>query len=203
MGQKATMSTIGIFTGKQKDYNQRVLTLLYDYGPLTAWELTGKMTQTGKVSLHATLNKRLRDLEEKEYLQKCDTKWHLRFKGIIAVLLIQPTPKIWNEKWKEVFDIKEKMVAEYSKPLLDSLGMDLHSALKSLGLCLDDFTEWVSISKKVKELMEKGLLNFDIIKEQTLLANVIVETMTLEQLTKIWSPNQHASDRLTDSTKRE
>jgi len=183
------MNTIGIFTGKQKNYNQKILTILYDNEPLTAWELTGKMTQTGKISLHATLNKRLRDLEKKEYLQKCDTKWHLRFKGIIAVLLIQPEPKIWNAKWKEIFDIKEKIIAENSKPITDKLGMDLHSALKSMGLCLDDFNEWVNLSKKVKELMERGVINFDIIKEQTLFATVMMETMTLEQLTNIWKPS--------------
>lgn len=183
------MKTIGIFKGKQKDYNKATLTLLYDNGPLTAWELTSKMTQVGKQSLHATLNKRLRDLEKKEYLQKYGKKWHLRFKGILAVLLIQPKPKMWNEKWKEVFENKAKLIEKYSKPLLKKFGMeneDFHSAIRSLGLCLDDFKEWVNFSKKVKELMEKGVINFDVIKEETLLGVIIMESMTLEELTGIW-----------------
>jgi DNA-binding HxlR family transcriptional regulator len=67
MGRKAIMKILGILSGKQKEYNIKVLTLLYDNGPLSAWELTSKITDTGKVSLHATLNKRLRDLEKKGF----------------------------------------------------------------------------------------------------------------------------------------
>jgi hypothetical protein len=192
------MKTIGIFTGKQEAYNKKLLTLLYDNGPLTAWELTGKIRKTGKQSLHATLNKRLRDLEAKEYLQRYDKKWHLRFKGILAVLLIQPKPKIWNEKWKEVFDKKAKFIEQYSVPLLKKFGMekkDLHNALRNMGLCLDDFSEWVNFSKRVKELMGKGVINFDVIKEETLLGLIIMESMTLEQLTSIWDSESETADQ--------
>jgi len=189
MERKAIMKTIGIFKGKQKDYNKATLTLLYDNGPLTAWELTSKMTNVGKQSLHATLNKRLRDLEKKEYLQKYDKKWHLQFKGILAVLLIQPEPKMWNEKWKEVFDKKAKLIEQYSTPILKKFGMekeDFHNAIRSLGLCLDNFNDWINFSKNVKQLMENGVINFDVIKEETLLGVIIMESMTLEELTGIW-----------------
>jgi hypothetical protein len=172
MGRKAIMKTIGIFKGKQKDYNKATLTLLYDNGPLTAWELTSKMTKVGKQSLHATLNKRLRDLEKKEYLQKYDKKWHLRFKGILAV-----------------FNEKAKLIEQYSTPILKKFGMgkeDFHNAISSLGLCLDDFNEWINFSKKVKQLMDKGVISFDVIKEETLLGVIIMESMTLEELTGIW-----------------
>src|ERR1035437_1526682 len=98
------MKTLSILSGKQRVYNVRVLTLLYDSGPLSAWEITSKITKVGKVSLHATLNKRLRILEKKGYVHRIDRKWHLGFKGIIATLLILPNPKIWNPKWKEIFD---------------------------------------------------------------------------------------------------
>jgi len=45
------------------------------------------MTSHGKVSLHATLNKRLRNLK-KEYLKNEGKLWLLQFKGIIASLII-------------------------------------------------------------------------------------------------------------------
>ena len=107
------MKTIGIFRGKQKDWNVRVLTLLYDNGPLTAWELTGKIRKIGRQSLHATLNKRLRALEAKFYVRREDKKWILRLKGFIAVLLIQKEPRMWNPIWKEIFDSKAKIIEEY------------------------------------------------------------------------------------------
>jgi hypothetical protein len=184
------MKTIGIFTGKQEAYNKKLLTLLYDNGPLTAWELTGRIRKTGKQSLHATLNKRLRDLETKEYLQRYDKKWHLRFKGILAVLLIQPKPKIWNEQWRDVFESKAKLIEHYAKPVLKKFGMkkeDFQTAIRNLGLCLDDFNDWIKFSQKVKQLMKNGVFNFDIIKEETLLGLIIMESMTLEELTDVWN----------------
>lgn len=180
------MKTIHIFTGKEKIYNEKMLTLLYDFGPLTAWELTGKITNTSKVSLHATLNKRLRALEEKEYLQRIDKKWHLRFKGILAVLIIRPDSKKWNDEWERIFAEKEKLIEEHAKPVLNKHNMDFHSALKTIGLSLDDFTESVELSKKVKQLVENGRINFDIIKEGTLFATIIMETIPLEALLKIY-----------------
>lgn len=180
------MKSIPIFTGKEKPYNEKLLTLLYDFGPLTAWEITGKIRKIGKISLHATLNKRLRALEEKQYLKRIDKKWHLRFKGILAVLIIRPYSKKWNNKWEEVFAVKEKLIEEHSKPIIDRYNMDFHSALKTMGLSLDDFTESVALSKKVKQLIEDGRINFDIIKESTLFATIVMETIPLEDLLKIY-----------------
>ncbi len=181
------MKTVPIFAGKEKIYNEKMLMLLYDFGPLTAWELTGKITNTSKVSLHPTLNKRLRALEEKEYLQRIDKKWHLRFKGILTVLIIRPDSKKWNNKWEEVFAVKEKLIEEHSKPIIDGCNMDFHSALKTMGLSLDNFTESVELSKKVKQLIDNGRINFDIIKEGTLFATIIMETIPLEDLLKIYN----------------
>jgi len=148
------------------------------------------MTKVGKQSLHATLNKRLRDLEKKEYLQKYDKKWHLRFKGILAVLLIQPEPRMWNEKWKEIFEKKAEIIEKYSEPFLREFGKDkeeLHNAFRHLGFCLDNFNEWANLAKLVKQLIEKGVINFDIIKEQTLLGIILLESRTLEELTNVWN----------------
>ena len=188
MGRKAIMKTIGIFTGKQKDYNVRALTLLYDNGPMTAWQLTAKMTKVGKQSLHSTLNKRLRNLEKKGYLRRNDRKWFLSFKGIIAVLLIQPKPKMWNPIWTELFKKKAKEIEEHATPILGMEKTTVREALKSLGLYLDDFEAWVGLSKKVKSLMENGVINLDLIREETLLGIIVMETMTLEELSNIWIP---------------
>lgn len=184
------MNKIGIFTGKQKKYNTQVLTLLYNNEPLTAWELTAKMTNVGKLSLHATLNKRLRSLETKEYVRKKGKYWHLRFKGIIAVLLIQPKPKVWNPKWTELFEKNANAIEEYSTPFLNVEKTTVHNAIKSLGLCLDDFNTWINLSKTAKTLMENGVINFDVIKEGTVLLLVFMEAMTLEQLSNLFKPKE-------------
>lgn len=97
---------IGIFQGKQAKNNKLILKTLYSNGPLTAWGITKKIGNTEKTkpsrfkkqSLHAILTKRLRALEKKGYLLKDGKKWLLRFKGIIASLLIQENPKPWNDK---------------------------------------------------------------------------------------------------------
>jgi hypothetical protein len=184
------MNTIGIFTGKQKEYNAQVLTLLYDNEPLSAWKLTAKIRNVGRQSLHATLNKRLRILESKGYVRRKDRKWHLRFKGIIAVLLIQPKPKKWNSKWTEIFENNANAIEEYSTPFLNVEKATLHNAIKSLGLCLDDFDTWVNLSKKAKTLMENGVINFDVVKEGTLLLLVFMEAMTVEQLSALFKPKE-------------
>jgi len=180
------MKTETIFKGKEKTYNEKLLTLLYDFGPLTAWELTGKVTSTSKVNLHPTLNKRLRALEKDEYLQRNGKKWHLRFKGILAVLIIRPDSKKWNDEWEKIFTAKEKLIKEHSKPVLNKYNIDFHGALKTMGLSLDDFAESVELSKKVKHLIEDGRINFNIIKEGTLFATIIMETIPLEEMLKLY-----------------
>jgi hypothetical protein len=188
------INKIGIFTGKQKEYNTKVLTLLYDNEPLSAWKLTAKIRKIGRNSLHATLNKRLRSLEEKGYVRRKERKWHLRFKGIISVLLIQHEPKMWNSKWTEIFEENAKITAEYSKPILKVDKATIQDGIKSLGLCLDDFNAWVNISKKVKELIEDGVINFDLIKEEDLLAIIIMKTKTLEQLSGLFRQKGDSSN---------
>ena len=193
MERKAIMKTLRIFTGKQKDYNEAVLKLLFDNGPLSAWELTAKIPSTrgARHSLHATLNKRLRALEKQYYIRRENTKWILRLKGFIAVLLIPRKPKVWNPVWKEIYESKAKIIEQKAAPLLKRYGLteeNFHAMRRRIGLSLDDLNAWVELSKKAKSLMENGLLDFDSIKEETLLGLLIMETMTTEQLAEIWEP---------------
>jgi hypothetical protein len=184
-------NTLGIFTGKQKEYNIRALTILYNDGPLSAWELTGKLTNVGKVSLHATLNKRLRDLEKKSYLYRIETKWYLSFKGILAALIIQEQPTIWNKKWQAFFETVARKIEEASTPYLIRYGLkkeNIEGSTERMGLSLKDFEEWVKLSSKVKAMMEKGIFNFDLIDEATLFSLIIMQTKTPEELSKVWYP---------------
>jgi hypothetical protein len=186
------MDTLRIFKGKQKNHNVAVLTLLYDNGPLTAWELTAKMTNTGRLSLHATLNKRLRALEEKYYVRREDKKWILRLKGFIAVLLIQKEPRMWNPAWGEIFDSKAQILEETPEPLLKNYGItkeSIRSMRKRIGSSLKNFDAWVELSKKAKALMKNGIIDFDIIKEETLFGLLIMEVMTTEQLAEMLKPD--------------
>jgi hypothetical protein len=96
---------------------------LYDFGPLTAWELTAKIRKVGRQSLHATLNKRLRNLEKKGYVRREERKWYLRFKGFLAVMVIQPKPKMWSPKWKEIYENKARTIGQYAEPYLKKYGL--------------------------------------------------------------------------------
>ena len=61
-----------------------------------------------------------------------------------------------------------------------------HSVRRDIGLSLDNFDYWIEFCKKVKSLMENGIIDFDIIKESTLFGLVTMETMTVEQLSEFW-----------------
>ena len=188
------MKHLKVFSGKQREYNIKALTLLFDNGPLSAWGLTAKIpcARGGRHSLHATLNKRLRQLEKKGYIRREDKKWYIGYKGIIAVLLIQKSPKKWNLKWKEVFDKRAKIIEKNSEPFLKKYGIpkeEIHSGLQAIRLTLDDFDAWKGLSKTAKSLIENGMMDFDIIKESTMMGLLIMESMTLEELSEIWDEN--------------
>jgi hypothetical protein len=187
MDGKAMRKRIEIFKGKEKEYNSQVLTLLYENKPLSAWELAAKMANVGKrISLHATLNKRMRNLEAKEYVRKKDSKWHLRVKGIIAVLSLQKEPRIWNPIWNDIFKRNAEILEEQSAKKLNVSKAIIREGLLVLGLNLDEFKTYVNLSRLAKELMQKGIINFDIIREQTLLTTIIMETFSLEQLSSLF-----------------
>ena len=192
--------TIGIFQGKQKLNNRFLLETLYDKGPLTAWELTKINRNKNRMSLHATYNKRLRMLAKKGYVRKGEKSWMLQPKGVIAVLLIQPEPKPWNNKWNEIIDdylksleknaealkIATKTVdgflkslennAEISKIITKNVeSFSLRNFTSGFLEGLRNFESWVSFANWVKKRMENGFLNFDVIKNKTLLALIIAE----------------------------
>ena len=192
---KSYTKLIGIFRGKQVKHNVQILSILYDNGPLTAWEITGKIQKVGKTSLHATLNKRLRSLEKKGYLDKAGKKWCLRFKGIIAAVLMQKTPKPLSSKWTELVDFFARYSEEHFSALSDvtvqANGVIFHplEAIKKTGQTLRTFDDWVALSNYVKGLIQTGVINFDVISNETLFA-VILSEFSHEQvdaLMKDWN----------------
>lgn len=179
--------TINVFTGKEKEHSENVLQLLYENGPLSAWELAEKLSYVGsRISVHATLNKRLRALEKKGYVQREDKKWYLLFKGIIAVLLIQEKPKIWNPIWKEIFDSKINIIQAHLAPIFGSEGDAIKDVMKKLGLSLESFDALVALSEKIKIFMENGV-NYDTMKIETLLTMVNLEYMEPNELLDSWA----------------
>jgi len=167
--------TIGIFQGKQELNNRFLLETLYDKGSLTAWELTKINRNKNRMSLHAIYNKRLRMLAKKGYVRKVGKRWMLQPKGVIAVLLIQPEPKPWNNKWNEIIDGYLKSLeknAEISKIVRKNVeSLRTSEFLRSLR----NFKDWVLFANWVKKRMKNGFLNFDVIKNKTLLALIIAE----------------------------
>ena len=186
---------IGIFQGKQAKHNIQILSILYDNGPLTAWEITGKIQNVGKVSLHATLNKRLRSLEKKGYLDKAGKKWCLRFKGIIAAVLIQKTPKPLSNRWTELVEFFAKYFEEHFSALsnvtIQANGVIFHplEAIKKTGQTLRTFDDWVALSNYVKGLIQTGVINLDVISNETLFAVILSEFSheQAEALMKDWN----------------
>jgi hypothetical protein len=192
---KSYMKLIGIFQGKQATYNTTILTFLYDNGPLTAWEITGKMTTTGKQSLHATLNKRLRRLEKKGYLDKAGKKWCLKFKGIIAAILVQKNPKPMSNKWTELIDFFAKYLEHHfsalSNATIQTNGVVFYplEAIKKTAQTLATFDDWVALSNQVKGLIQTGVVNLDVISSETLFAVILSEASheQIEALMKDWN----------------
>lgn len=176
-------TTIGIFQGKQAENNKYLLKKLYDNGPLSAWGLIpSKTPKGGKPSLHAIYNKRLHLLAKKGYVEKEGKVWILTFKGVIACLIIQDKPEIWSSKWTERINQHVKILEEKSKPYLgvsiklndksveiaDSLGI-IQRGIKSF----DSFERWVLLSNEVKRLIDAGVVNFDVIKNKTLMLLIV------------------------------
>lgn len=187
-GDKSNMKAIGIFQGKQKTYNLQVLTILFDNGPLSDWQITRKMHDAKRFSLHPTIFKRLKDLEKKGYVRREHRLWFLKFKGIIAVLLIQRKPKPWSDNWNAMFAELTKSIEKNAEELTAKWKIkNVVPFLKQCGLYLDDFEAWVNLSKAVKDLMDKGVINFDVIKEKTLLGIILMEyTTAVEQLEMLY-----------------
>ena len=183
MERKAIMSNLGIFQGKRKEHNINCLTTLFNDGPLTAWEIVNKFPSKSKHSLNATLNKCLRKLQDKGYLKKDGRKWILTYKGVLAVLIIQKTPKMWNPLWKERFENNAKKIEFESKNVLGLPTGDIQKYIKFSGLALDDFETWVSFSSIIKNKLD--WVDFDKVKESTLLALVIMEAKSIEELSTI------------------
>lgn len=184
------INEIGIFKGKQNKYNKLALQTLYDNGPLTAWKITKELCNPTskddklktKYSLHATLNKRLRDLKDKGYLQKSGKQWILDFKGFIANLVLQDKPKVWNEKWNKVLrdsaSLKKLQTKKADSMLRNYYGINLLNKRNSLTEAVDDmqdFQQFVHLAKTAKNLLKNGVINLDIIKNRTLASLLIQE----------------------------
>jgi len=175
-------TALGIFQGKQKTYNIYLLETLYDNGPLTAWEMTKDARTGNRMSLHATYNKRLHSLEKKGYVRKAGRFWSLQFKGIIAVMLIQPRPKPWSEKWTELIEEYAKDLEEKTKQmtnisfLVDGKRVNPIKVVKRSTVALRRFESWLGFANEVKRLMENGVINLDVIKNKTLLAIILTQT---------------------------
>ena len=186
---KSYRELIGIFRGKQATYNTQVLCLLFDNGPLTAWQMTGRITTHGKVSLHATLNKRLRSLEKKEYLRKEGKWWSLKFKGFIASLIVQKEPRPWSTKWTKLLDDYSEFIKKHSnaffgaKIQVNDITVYPKEMLDRSSKAVKISEDWILLSNYVKDLMQAGVINLDVISNRTLLA-VILSQASIEEYEK-------------------
>ncbi len=177
-----------VFTGKQAANNKFILETLYNTGPLSAWDLTKIVREKNRMSLHAVFNKRLRKLEKKGYVKKAGRKWILQFKGTIAVLISQKEPKPWNEKWTKIFENYVKPIREtpkrYSLMANGEKIVDVNTLIGNMPNSLKDFEGWIGLASEAKKLIENGLVNYDIIKNKSLVSLIITEIMTTQKIQK-------------------
>lgn len=185
-----------LFSGKDKLHNEKILTVLYNNGPLSSWEITNRYPRVkikgNPHALNATLNKRLRVLEAKQYVEKDGSKFILRFKGLIAVLLTSKEPKIWNAQWTKYFEPKAIADEQKIKPYLEKLGVgnqeSIVNILRTLRLNPDGFNDVVGYSKRIRDLLERGVINFDVIDGRDLfLISVIFVLLPVFSLEEIGS----------------
>jgi hypothetical protein len=97
---------------------------------------------------------------------------------------------MWNPIWKKVFDKRARIIERDSALFLKKYGIpkeNIRYGLKNIGLTLDDFDAWVGLSRTAKSLMESGMMDFDVIKESTLMGLLIMESMTPLELSEIWN----------------
>jgi hypothetical protein len=199
-------NSLGIFQGKQEKYNKLILDILYSKGPLTAWEITGEIKNVGKVSLHATLNKRLRNLQKKGYLIKDGKKWIFQFKGIIASLLIQENPRPWSDKWNKLFDEQIRVIKKLSGPFhgatiqINGTVIHPHKIIDQSRKSIKPLNEWIALSNNIKELLEKGIINFDVISNRTLFSLLISQAS--EEELKIFKKNWKIENSLPQTPQR-
>jgi hypothetical protein len=170
-------TTIGIFKGKGAENNKFLLKSLYLNGPLSAWEQAKMVRDTNLMSLHAIFNKSLRSLEKKGYIKRIEKKWFLQFKGILAVLFIQSQPSSFSEKWNEITN----QFLQKNSSLSITIGnnntgvTDLTDFVRNVPIALKEFDSWITLANCAKKLMENGIINFDVIKNESLFLLIVTE----------------------------
>ena len=95
---------------------------------------------------------------------------------------------MWNPIWSEIFTRRLKTIENISTPILGLNDEEIQKYLKFTGLTFDDFQTWIDLADVAKRLMNNGVINFDIIKESTLLGLIILEAKSLEELSNILHP---------------
>jgi hypothetical protein len=120
-------------------------------------------------------------LEKKDYVEKAtNSKWVLKFKGIIACLIIQEEPKAWNEKWSMMFE-------RFVQPIIDSPKSysitedgkeicELKGYLEKLLVNLKNFEGWAVLANTLNKFIEKGFMkNLDIISTEDLAMLIVTK----------------------------
>jgi len=82
-----------------------------------------------------------------------------------------------------------KILEKFSEKVLDEdQRKDVHEGLKYSSFLLDDFNAWINYSTLVKNLSKNGIINLDLIRDETLLSILISETLFLEEFSTITRP---------------
>jgi hypothetical protein len=130
----------------------------------------------------------LRSLEKKGYLKKASKKWCLQFKGIIVAILIQKTPRPLSSKWADLVEYFAKDIEQhfstFTNLTVQANGVTFRpfEAIKETAPTLRTFDDWVALSKYVNSLIQRGVVNLDVISNHTLFMVILTELFSSEQL---------------------
>ena len=181
---------IGILQGKKARYNKLILKALYRNGPLTQWEISKhirriaqknakinrKIEYASTQMIQSVVSRRLKKLSIKKYvLKRKDRKWTLHLKGVIAILIMEPKPKPWSEKWHESWAPKIDVISEDAPQELRSSLDPMKEALQDIYKDLKNFNNWVELANRAKALLNKGVINLDFISNDLLFTLLIWE----------------------------
>jgi hypothetical protein len=106
-----------------------------------------------------------------------------------------------SSKWTDLLDDYADFVRKHSDAFLgatirvDDTVINPVEAINEARMMLRTYEDWVELSDYVKELMQTGVINIDVISNQTLLAVILSEAgyEQLQALMKKWSKKARRS----------
>jgi hypothetical protein len=182
--KKAAKSNIGIFEGKEAEYNKQILKTLFTNGALTAWEIAKKICnhkypniyehEARSRRVYSVIQRktgRIQDLKGKGYIDTENNKWVIAPKGAMAILILEPA--LINKIHPDYLSPNQHFEPIKAKEVkLGPIKIEtkfLNTIMKTVNIDSEKPQTALLFAKKTKELIDDGVINLDRISEDKLL----------------------------------